>query len=488
MNTLQIKNPYSGELLGELQYATPEETRRVVATSVTAFQKWRHSSAWERSELLLHAARQLEVEKEDFAQLIRQEAGKPISAARGEVDRAIGVLRWGSGEAQRFAGELLRLDASATGRPGFGINTRFPRGVILGITPYNFPLNLAMHKVAPAVACGCSIIVKPSSSTPLTALKLARLFESSVPGLVQVLLTNDASTSELTRLPEIAMISFTGSTAIGWKIRQQAPEKPTALELGGNAWVLVMEDTPASAYPAIARKIANAAFGYAGQSCISVQNVGVASAIREEFSSHLKTATEATPYGDPSSSSVISGPLIHRKAAVRVQTQIQKAIGGGAEVICAKKQEGNCAPLSQADAETETSSNSSLVVPSLVVLNSNAKNRSKQGNLASSLVQDEVFGPVMTISEFADIPEIIKNINASRYGLQAGIFTQNWPAIERFYRELEVGGVVINDVPTTRYDHQPYGGVKDSGQGREGLRYAMEEMTESKFLALSGRV
>lgn len=295
MSSLQIKNPYSGALLGEIPFATPEEMRRVVAKAVGTFQKWRHSSAWERAQVLLQVAAQLEIEKEEFAQLICQEAGKPIQAARGEVDRAVGVLRWASAEAQRFSGELLRLDASSTGRPGFGIHTRFPRGVILGITPFNFPLNLAMHKVAPAVACGCSIVIKPSPATPLTALRLAGLFESLVPGLVQVVMADDAGTAQLTCLPEIAMISFTGSSKIGWKIRQQAPQKPTALELGGNAWVVVMADTPAAAFPAIARKIANAAFGYAGQSCISVQNVGVAASIWDEFSPFLETLQKILP-------------------------------------------------------------------------------------------------------------------------------------------------------------------------------------------------
>jgi len=468
MSILKIKNPYSGELLGELPFATPDEARTAVKKAVSAFQKWRHSTAWERAQLLLEVATQLNAEKEDFAQLICREAGKPIQAARGEVDRALGVLRWASGEAQRFSGELLRLDASATGRPGFGIHTRFPRGVILGITPFNFPLNLAMHKVAPAVACGCSIVIKPSPATPLTALRMAELFERWVPGLVQVIMADDAGTAALTCLPEIAMISFTGSTHIGWKIRQQAPQKPTALELGGNAWVIVMADTPVVAYPAIARKIANAAFGYAGQSCISVQNVGVEESIGEAFMPHLITATETTCYGDPSLTSVVSGPLIHRKAAERVQAQLQSAMAVGAEVVSAKKREGASAPFTS----------SLWVTPSLVLTPQDE----------SPLVQEEIFGPVMTARVFNNIPEIVAKINSSRYGLQAGVYTENWPAIERLYRELEVGGLVVNDVPTTRYDHQPYGGVKESGQGREGLRYAMEEMTESKFLALSGRI
>ncbi len=467
MKTLEVRSPYSGKLLDQVPFTSLEEAQGAIQKATEAFRKWRNSSAWERSQLLTHAAVQLENQKEDFASLICEEAGKPIQLARGEVDRAIGVLRWASGEAQRFSGELLRLDAGPTGRPGFGIHTRFPKGVILGITPFNFPLNLALHKVAPAIASGCSIIIKPSPFTPLSAAKMASLFDGAPSGLVQVILPEDQETSQLTQHPQIAMISFTGSAKVGFQIRKQAPEKPTALELGGNAWVVIMEDTPPSYFPAIAKRIANAAFGYAGQSCISVQNVAIAADLWPTLQEQLQSHTEATHFGDPAISSVITGPVIHSTAADRIRTQLQK-IPTGATLTSSKNKLGS-------------ESSSSLLAPTLICLP--GKDIGK-----SSLVQEELFAPIMIARKFNEITDLIETINSSRYGLQTGVYTQNWTIIEKLYKELDVGGVVVNDVPTTRYDHQPYGGIKESGQGREGLRYAMEEMTDSKFLALSSHI
>lgn len=471
MGNLYVKNPYSQEVLADLSFAKPEEISRCLEAAVTAFQKWRRSPAWERSQLLNAVASRLEAEGEEFASLICQEAGKPIRLARIEVERAVGVLRWAAAEAQRFGGELLRLDAVSTGRPGFGIHTRFPRGVVLGITPFNFPLNLAIHKVAPAVASGCSIVVKPSPYTPLTAQRMAQLFESEVPGLVQVCLADDFHTEALTRSPDISMISFTGSSRIGWKIRQQAPEKPTTLELGGNAWIVLLEDTPSSALAAIANRITGAAFGYAGQSCISVQNVAASTEIWDEFKEHLSAATEKTPYGDPDLPESISGPVIHQQAADRIQKLLSEFEAGSGVVECvtSQKKMGSWVEIP------------TVVPPTLLVF------QERPTSYVGPLVQEEIFGPVMTARKFEDLNEVIREINSSRYGLQAGVYTQNWAAIQLLYEELQVGGVVVNDVPTTRYDHQPYGGVKDSGQGREGIRYAMEEMTESKFLALSSQ-
>jgi aldehyde dehydrogenase (NAD+)/glyceraldehyde-3-phosphate dehydrogenase (NADP+) len=467
MATLSVRNPYDGTLLHETSFASESEISKTLESSQRAFHYWKNSSAWERSQLLLEAAKRLENQKEDFASLICQEAGKPIHLARIEVSRALGVLQWAAGEAQRFSGELIRTDASSSGRMGFGIHTRFPRGVILGITPFNFPLNLAMHKVAPAVACGCSILIKPSPYTPLTALRLQELF-SSVPGLVQVVLADDNATASLTRSPEVAYISFTGSAKVGWQIRRQAPEKPTTLELGGNAWVIIMEDTPVDLIPQIAKRISGAAFGYAGQSCISVQNVAAANSIWGEFEKHLTNFTELTPYGDPKLETVTSGPLIHTGATDRVRKQLSQ-LPAKAEVVSSRS-------LTPGQAQSQN-----LVSPTLIVLPS-------ESDSLSPIVQEEIFAPVMTVRKFNDLPALIQKINSSRYGLQAGVFTQHWPTIEKLYQELQVGGLVVNDVPTTRYDHQPYGGVKDSGQGREGVRYAMEEMTESKFLSLSSTI
>ncbi len=460
MQELFVRDPYTGETIEKLKLHSPEVLQRTLQRALEKFTTWRFSPAHERARVLEHVAAQLTARKSEFASLIRREAGKPITLAEIEVDRAISVLYWAAGEAQRFGGEILRLDAQTSGRPGFGMHTRFARGVVLGITPFNFPLNLVVHKIAPAVACGCPIVIKPSPYAPLTALKIASLFEEAQPGLVQVALADDAATAKLTQAREIATLSFTGSANVGWKIRKQAPEKPTTLELGGNAWVAVLDDADPSSLPATAKRIARGAFAYAGQSCISVQNVAVHKSRWKEMRELLAAETEALPFGDPSNRDVISGPVIHEQAAERIRATLKsQAVTIRSRQCLGAKREG-----------------AAVIAPTLVELGTDAGD--------SSLTQDELFGPALNLIAINSVDELVTRINSSRFGLQAGVYTNHWPTIERLYRELEVGGLVINDVPTTRFDHQPYGGVKESGQGREGVRYAMESMTESKFLAL----
>lgn len=467
-----IRDPYSGEELGRLPEATSEDIARALSSSQDAFKKWRTSPAWRRSELLHSAATRLTEKKEEFANLISREAGKPIRFARIEVDRAIQVLLWASSETQRYAGELLRLDASNSGRSGFGIHTRFPRGPVLGITPFNFPLNLVIHKIAPALASGCPILIKPSPVTPLVALRCAELFADE-PSIVQVLNASDQQTAKLTLAEEIKTISFTGSAAVGRLIRRQAPDQPCLLELGGNAWVFIFEDTAREHFPAIARKICHAAFGYAGQSCISVQNVAVAKSIRKEFELILCEMTQEIQYGDPALESVISGPVIHLQAAQKIRHQIENLPSEFQKKVTSNQfaKEGRHPYLPD-----------TVIAPTLIL------SESVDPKILPGIISEEIFGPVMTLTSFQNLDHAIQLVNSGRYGLQSGAFTQSWPVIDRLYRDLEVGGLVINDVPTTRYDHQPYGGVRDSGFGREGVRYAMDEMTESKFLALSSEL
>lgn len=442
-----------------------------LARAQTSFQKWKKSTSWTRSQLLLSAAAKLESRSEEFAILLCEEAKKPIRLARAEVDRAIGVLRWAAGETQRYAGELLRLDVSASGRSGFGVHTRFPRGPVLGITPFNFPLNLAIHKIAPAIASGCSILIKPSPYTPQVALRCAELFLDE-PDLVQVIFADDLQTAQLTRAQEIKTISFTGSTRVGRLIRHQSPDKPTLLELGGNAWVFVLEDTPRELFAGIAKRICHAAYGYAGQSCISVQNIAVASPILSEFQEILAQTVRTIPFGDPSLESVISGPSIHLDAANKIQAGIKAVPSTYPRISSTQLELGSMSP-----ALTEC-----VVPPTLFIAP-----ELEIGTLPE-IIREEIFGPIMTLTELKNLDQGIALVNAGAYGLQAGVYTQAWSTIEHLYRELDVGGLIVNDVPTTRYDHQPYGGVRESGSGREGVRYAMDEMTESKFLALSSTV
>lgn len=463
MGVLTVKNPYSGAVLGEVPSPDDGAVIQTLVAAGKAFTRWRESTSAERSQLLAAVSKKIAAEKPQLAALMSAEAGKPIKFAEAEVDRAVGVFDWAAGEAVRFGGEVLRLDTTKTGRPGHGLVTRFPRGVILGITPFNFPLNLVAHKVAPALATGNVIVVKPSPATPLTALRLAEIVgECGGAGLMTVVMASDAQTAKLTAAPEVAMVSFTGSARVGWLVREQAPRKPVTLELGGNAWCLVAGDVPEADLPGIARRVTATGYGYAGQSCISVQNVACDAALWPRFREHLAEATQATAYGDPASDAVVCGPVINDAASKRIPAEIAK--GGGKRTVTSEKAVG--APGSAL-----------LLKPTYV----------EEPDLGSSLVREEIFGPVVTARPYKAFDEVLGWVNGSHYGLQTGIYTNDYALIDQAYRELEVGGVIINDAPTTRYDHQPYGGVKDSGFGREGLAVAMEEMTEPKFLALSAK-
>jgi aldehyde dehydrogenase (NAD+) len=490
-----VRNPFNGTEVGRIPFDTPVNIKGAVEAATNLFPQWRNSSAHLRSQTLNAVAARLEARRQEFAILIRDEAGKPVAAAEAEVLRAIGVLRWAAAEALRFSGELMRLDTVGSGRPGFGMMTRFPRGPILGITPFNFPLNLLVHKVAPAVACGCPILIKPSPFTPLTAQRFVSIFEEigAPDGLVEVIMADDLSSQALTLMPEIKMVSFTGSARIGKRVQAQAAAtKPVTLELGGNAWVAVLEDIPESAYPAIARKIAGGAFGYAGQSCISVQNVAVSKAIAPAFIKALRMATEETVYGNPADPNVISGPVINDAAAIRIHQELAK-LGDQCELTRSKKASALYEAQAEAQAEARAQATlegtpSRMIPPTLVHLTDSAL----EASVVPSIMGEEIFGPVMTVSTLPEgaafTEKFAQTVNSSRYGLQAGVFTQRWDVIERLYRDLNVGGLVVNDVPTTRYDHQPYGGEKDSGHGREGVRYAMEDMTTIKFLGLSSQL
>jgi len=342
--------------------------------------------------------------------------------------------------------------------------------MILGITPYNFPINLLVHKIAPAIATGNSILIKPSPCTPATAEKLCELFEARIPGLVQVVLTNDDTAARLTQARPVAMVTFTGSARVGHLIQSQCPGKPCTLELGGNAWCIVQKDTPDELFETIARRITLAAYSYAGQSCISVQNVAVHNTLWPRFKTALANATRKTGFGNPDSQEVLCGPVIQTSAAEHIRSQLSKVMPGSERV--------------ESETPHDPRGCANLITPTFIALHGGMKDAAN----TSTLVEEEIFGPVLIGRSFDNDAELIQKINSGRYGLQAGLYTQDLQSIERFYEELHVGGLVINDVPSTRYDHQPYGGVKESGSGREGPRYAMEEMTESKFLALSTQV
>ena len=385
-----------------------------------------------------------------------QEAGKPIKAARTEVERAIFTFNVAAEESTRIYGEYLPLDWQEFTAGRWGIVRRFPLGPIAGITPFNFPLNLVAHKVAPAIAAGCPMVLKPAPQTPLTALLLAEAVQQAgwPDGGLNVLPLSNEDAGLLVTDERIKLISFTGSAAVGWQIKKNCGKKKVVLELGGNAGVIVHSDADL-AYAA--DRCVVGGFAYAGQTCISVQRILVERSVCGKFTDLLLEGVKKLKTGDPLDESTDLGPLIRESDAVRASDWIQEAVRGGARLLCGGQRQG---PVLEPTVLTGTR-------PEMKV---NCQ---------------EIFAPVVTVEPYDDFNQALKQINNSPYGLQAGLFTRDAKLIFNAYEELEVGGLIAGDVPAFRIDHMPYGGVKDSGLGREGLRYAIEEMTEPKLLVMN---
>ena len=385
-----------------------------------------------------------------------QEAGKPIKAARTEVERAIFTFNVAAEESTRIYGEYLPLDWQEFTAGRWGIVRRFPLGPIAGITPFNFPLNLVAHKVAPAIAAGCPMVLKPAPQTPLTAMLLAEAVQQAgwPDGGLNVLPLSNEDAGLLVSDERIKLISFTGSAAVGWQIKKNCGKKKVVLELGGNAGVIVHNDADL-AYAA--DRCVVGGFSYAGQTCISVQRILVERSVCGKFTDLLLEGVKRLKTGDPLDESSDVGPLIRESDAVRASDWIQEAVRGGARLLCGGQRQG---PMLEPTVLTGTR-------PEMKV---NCQ---------------EIFAPVVTVEPYDDFNQALKQVNNSPYGLQAGLFTRDAKLIFNAYEELEVGGLVAGDVPAFRIDHMPYGGIKDSGLGREGLRYAIEEMTEPKLLVMN---
>ncbi len=453
-----MTSPWDGRVVGVVSVPTDAQVEQAVADLDAGRFEAQATPAHVRAAALDHISSRLKERFEEIAALITAENGKPLVWSRGEVTRAISTFRWAAEEARRFSGELQRLDtdAAATGR--IGVVRRFPRGPVLGIAPFNFPLNLVAHKVAPAIAVGAPILVKPAPATPLTALVLGEIIaETELPArMVSVLPVANDKMSSLVGDPRLPVISFTGSGPVGWSIQEQAARKHVTLELGGNAAVLVNDDWPD--LTAAANRIALFGNYQAGQSCVSVQRVLVHTDIYDEFVTELVAAVDKLPTGDPTADGVQVGPVINDVAAERIVDWVEQARAAGAEVLTGGTREGR------------------TVAPTVLA-----------GVPAGTpLADEEVFGPVLTVARFTDIDDGFAQVNASRYGLQAGIFTRDLPTAFRAHRELEVGGVIVGDVPSYRADQMPYGGWKDSGVGREGVAAAMADLTEDRVMVLTG--
>ena len=445
-----VRNPYNQEVVGEACQARAEDVEVAIATAAASFPELKKWPAHRRAEACATVHRGLVQRAEEFARTIALEAGKPIRTARGEVARAISTFHLAAEEATRIGGEQLPVEIDARSVGYHAVVERVPVGPLSFFTPFNFPLNLVAHKVAPAMAAGCPFIVKPSERTPLTALLLGELLaDAKLPAGNWSILPCDRIVAEpLVRDDRIKVFSFTGSPEVGWKLKAMAGKKNVVLELGNNSAVIVRPDAKlADAAP----RIVTGAFSYAGQSCISVQRVYVHAGVVDELLEKLVKATHALVVGDPLDEKTDVGPLIDEAAAMRVEQWIKES---GGEILCGGTRNG------------------SLIAPTLI----------DEPHRDTRIVSEEVFGPVAVIEAYTDFDDVLRRVNNTRYGLQAGMFTSDLFKVRQAFQTLDVGGLVVNDVPTSRIDNMPYGGVKDSGLGREGVKYAIEHFTERKVL------
>jgi len=456
---LEVRSPWDQGLVGRATIATRADARQAVSHAAASMRRTRALPRWKRREILEDVAAALIEQKDRFAQLIVAEAGKPLRLARAEVDRSVFTFKTAAEEAARMGGESIPLDLTQGNEGRWGLVQRFPVGPVLAITPFNFPLNLVAHKAAPALAAGCPLILKPAPQTPFTALALGEvILKAGWPDeALAVLPLSNADTAWLAEKEDrIKLVSFTGSAKVGWELKARSGRKRVLLELGGNAALIVHGDWPD--LDDAAERTAHAAFGYAGQSCISVQRVFVQKTIFQTFLWKLVECATRIVSGDPSLEATDVGPLIRLSDAERVEAWVKEAIDGGAKLIAGGERRG------------------SVLTP--VILTA-----TKPG---MKVRDEEVFGPVVTIEPYEDFEEALAEVNHSRYGLQAGLLTRDAGRILTAYRELEVGALIVGDTPTWRLDSMPYGGVKDSGLGREGLRAAIEEMTEPRMLVMAG--
>jgi len=452
----EVRSPFDDSVVAEIGVPTAEDVEEATATAVKTLETSRRLPVHARSEALDHISKRLAETLEENAGLIAREGGKPIKWARVEAARAVSTFRWASEVLRHGEEEVMRLDTEASFGSRIALLRRFPFGPVFGISPFNFPLNLVAHKVAPALAVGAPIVVKPASATPIGALRLAELFaETDLPkGMYQVLPVRSSVADKMARDPRFKKISFTGSPEIGWYLKSLDPKKRVTLELGGNAGVIVHSDADLDH---AAARIAIGGFYQAGQSCISVQRVLVQSEIFDEFAARFVKQVESLKYGDPMDPTVDVGPVIDKASLERIDTWVKEAASQGAEVLTGGRIDGP------------------FYVPTVI---SRTKPEMK-------IVCEEVFGPVVTITPYETFEQALAEVNDSRFGLQAGVFTNDINRAFEAHRTLEVGGVIINDMSAFRADQMPYGGSKDSGFGREGLRFAMEEMTEPRLMVLS---
>jgi glyceraldehyde-3-phosphate dehydrogenase (NADP+) len=454
---LDVRSPYDNSSVGQTWLAGDAEFERAITAAESASGVMRDMPAYRRAEILMGVSAGLRARRDEIARTLAGEAGKPIKDATTETERAAMTFHVAAEEARRLGGEVLPMDLAAHGEGRIGFTRRFPIGPVAAISPFNFPLNLSAHKIAPAIAAGNPIVLKPATKTPLSALYLGELaVQAGLPaGAISVLPMARGTGDRLVTDKRFKLLTFTGSSAVGWDMKTRAGRKRLILELGGNGGVIV--DRGANLARA-AERIAIGGFALAGQSCIAVQRVFVHDSIFDELSAEIVRRVASLRVGDPMDPETDVGPMIDESEAERIDAWVQEAVARGGRVLTGGRRLGGAvsAPTVLTDVPSD-----------------------------AKVCAREVFAPVVTLARFTDFEEALRAVNDSPYGLQAGVFTADLERTLRAFEVLDVGGVIINDVPTWRIDHMPYGGVKDSGSGREGPRYTIEEMTELKLLVIS---
>ncbi|MDP2424540.1 MAG: aldehyde dehydrogenase family protein [Bacteroidales bacterium] len=450
---IEVRNPYNSHLLAMVCLAGPSDLEDAIIKAQQAFITLRAMPSYKRYNILMQIFQQLENQKNLLATILAGEAAKPIKLAIAEIERAAETFKIAAEESKRLPKEYISLDWTQAGDGKEGFVKYFPIGLVAGISPFNFPMNLAVHKIAPAIAAGCPIVLKPSCSTPLSTLELAKIIDQTdLPkGAVSILPMDRKTGNQLVTDVRFKLLSFTGSPAVGWKMKQQAGKKKVILELGGNAGVIVSDSCDMDW---AVRRCVSGGFSYAGQVCIHAQRIYVHEGIFNNFTDAFSDMTEHLKKGDPLDTETDITTMIDETNARRVEKWVNEAVAGGAQVLTGGKRNG------------------AFFEPT--VLTSTTPDM--------KVCAFEVFGPVVAIEPFSDFKQAVSQVNAGNYGLQAGIFTNRIDEMNHAFEHLEVGGVIINDVPTFRVDHMPYGGVKDSGLGREGVKYAIYDMMEARIM------
>lgn len=448
-----VRNPYSGEMIAEVCSAVHEDLDRSLFVAKNVVPEMERLSRWQLSKGLKAISEGILCRKDELARTITLEAAKPMIYSRGEVERAAATFAWAAGEAERSVGEIVPVDTQPSGRGKWARAIRKPRGVVYGITPFNFPLNLVAHKVAPALASRNAVIIKPSPRTPLTALLLGEIFlESGLPAeALQIVPTDVENIDLILQDQRVSMVSFTGSAAVGWDLKKRVGKKAVALELGGNAPVIV--DETADVEKSVSRCVTGA-FAYSGQVCISVQRILLHEQVAESWCSRFVEIARDLKKGDPMDDDTRISVMIDEASALRAESWLKEAVNCGAKLLCGGHREG------------------SFLEPSLV----------SEADPELRVVSEEVFAPIAVVETYSDLIGAIESANNSKYGLQASVFSNSKDNIELAAESLEYAGIIINDAPIFRVDNMPYGGIKDSGFGREGVRYAMDEMSEIRLV------